>query len=210
MCSLHTLDAAISDDSPMLASGRLPPFPGGSSRPAGFLQRISTLISSLFSFFLDFSWRYMSDLPLISAPVGARNRSREQNVQRNNLSDPASKVRIPSLKQQILNHGACDVCGCLYVPQIAENRRFHRKHHAEHLRPRFPKPNPRLADYSGDVKVDASSPRWLHQLVYDCARALKREERYDLVQWDKRGDIEASDDERMNGIFTPFSWWRNQ
>jgi len=111
-------------------------------------------------------------------------------------SIPASKVRIPSLKQQILNHGACDVCGCLYVPQIAENRRFHRKYHAEHLRPRFPKPNPRLADYSGDVKVDASSPRWLHQLVYDCARALKREERYDLVQWDKRGDIEASDDER--------------
>jgi hypothetical protein len=44
----------------MLASGRLPPFPGGPSGPAGFLQRISTLISSLFPFFLDFSWRYMS------------------------------------------------------------------------------------------------------------------------------------------------------
>src|SRR5271166_3675001 len=43
----------------MLASGRLPPFPGGPSGPAGFLQRISTLTSSLFPFFLDFSWRYM-------------------------------------------------------------------------------------------------------------------------------------------------------
>jgi hypothetical protein len=40
--SLHTLDAAISDDSPMLASGRLPPFPGGLFGPTGFLQRIST------------------------------------------------------------------------------------------------------------------------------------------------------------------------
>jgi hypothetical protein len=40
--SLHTLDAAISGDSPMLASERLPPFPGGLSGPAGFLQRIST------------------------------------------------------------------------------------------------------------------------------------------------------------------------
>jgi hypothetical protein len=65
--------------------------------------------------------------------------------------------------------------------------------------------------------VDASSPRWLHQLVYDCARALKREERYDLFQWDKRGDIEASDDERDIHAFlmvekstpvgaTSFSW----
>jgi hypothetical protein len=35
-CSPHTLDAAVSD-SPMLAAGRLPPFPGGPSDPAGFL-----------------------------------------------------------------------------------------------------------------------------------------------------------------------------
>jgi hypothetical protein len=45
---------AASDDSPMLTSGRLPPFPGGPSAPAGFLQRISTLTSSSFPFFLDF------------------------------------------------------------------------------------------------------------------------------------------------------------
>src|SRR5271165_4604856 len=69
LCSLHTLDAAISDDSPMLASGRLPPFPGGPTGPAGFLQRISTLISSLFPFFLDFSWRYMPDSTLTKRSV---------------------------------------------------------------------------------------------------------------------------------------------
>jgi hypothetical protein len=60
LCSLHTLEAVLSGDSPMLASGWLPPFPGGAfSFPTGFLQRISTLISSLFPFFLDFPWRYM-------------------------------------------------------------------------------------------------------------------------------------------------------
>jgi hypothetical protein len=50
LCSLHTLDAAISDDYPMLASGRLPPFPGGPSGPAGFLQRISTFDYVIVSF----------------------------------------------------------------------------------------------------------------------------------------------------------------
>jgi hypothetical protein len=29
LCSLHTLEAVLSGDSPMLASGWLPPFPGG-------------------------------------------------------------------------------------------------------------------------------------------------------------------------------------
>src|SRR5260370_37281196 len=38
----------------MLASGRLPHFPGRPSGPAGFLQRISTLTSSSLPFFLDF------------------------------------------------------------------------------------------------------------------------------------------------------------
>jgi hypothetical protein len=54
LCSLHTLDAAISDDSPMLASGRLPPFPGGLSGPAGFLQRISTSGYPIVSFLSGF------------------------------------------------------------------------------------------------------------------------------------------------------------
>ena len=53
--SLHTLEAAISDDSPMLASGRLPPFPGGLCGPTGFLQRISTSGYPIVSSFLDLS-----------------------------------------------------------------------------------------------------------------------------------------------------------
>jgi hypothetical protein len=52
--SLHTLDAAISGDSPMLASGWLPPFPGGLSGPTGFLQRISTSGYPIVSFLSGF------------------------------------------------------------------------------------------------------------------------------------------------------------
>jgi len=52
--SLHTLDAAISDDSPMLASGWLPPFPGGLCGPTGFLQRISTSGYPIVSFLSGF------------------------------------------------------------------------------------------------------------------------------------------------------------
>jgi hypothetical protein len=52
--SLHTLDAAISDDSPMLASEWLPPFPGGPSGPTGFLQRISTSGYPIVSFLSGF------------------------------------------------------------------------------------------------------------------------------------------------------------
>jgi hypothetical protein len=52
--SLHTLDAVISGDFPMLASGWLPPFPGGLSGPTGFLQRISTSGYPIVSFLSGF------------------------------------------------------------------------------------------------------------------------------------------------------------
>src|SRR5271165_1228720 len=53
-----------------LLPGGCQPFPGGPSGPAGFLQRISTLIGSLFPSFLDFSWRYMPD-PSLTCPCSA-------------------------------------------------------------------------------------------------------------------------------------------
>jgi hypothetical protein len=54
LCPPPTLKAAISDDSPRLASGWLPPFPGGALVPTGFLQRISAsnYIASFLSGFL--------------------------------------------------------------------------------------------------------------------------------------------------------------
>jgi hypothetical protein len=42
LCSLHTLEAVLSGDSPMLASGWLPPFPGGAfASPQGSCKEFS-------------------------------------------------------------------------------------------------------------------------------------------------------------------------
>jgi hypothetical protein len=62
LCSLPTLEAAISGDSPRLASGWWPPFPGGALvPPRGSCKEFPHSITSLLPFFLDFAWRYMSD-----------------------------------------------------------------------------------------------------------------------------------------------------
>jgi hypothetical protein len=37
---------------------------------------------------------------------------------------------------------------------------------------RKPKPDPRLAAFNGHVRVDASSPKWLHRVVYRCEKGL--------------------------------------
>ena len=77
--SLHTLDAAISDDSPMLASGWLPPFPRGLCGPTGFLQRISTSGYPIVSFLSGFVLTLYAGFELESAeaersPLGGEAR----------------------------------------------------------------------------------------------------------------------------------------
>jgi hypothetical protein len=78
----------------------------------------------------------------------------------------------------------CPICGLHYVPSIPDDRRVHRSRHAEWLKPRRPKPDPRFAD-GADVVVDEMSPKRLHKLVYERARALQRDEEYDIPQWGK-------------------------
>ena len=69
-------------------------------------------------------------------------------------------------------------------PSSPEDRKLHRSFHDKYIRPRIPKVDARLARFPlGDVRVDAASPKWLHRLVYDRARALAREEHYDFAQW---------------------------
>jgi hypothetical protein len=99
------------------------------------------------------------------------------------------RFRIPSLSKQIASGGRCPICGFHYVPQIPENRQFHRQVHAEFVRPLLCKPNPRLEPLAagGDVRVGITSPKWLHRLIYDRASALQREEHYDFVQWQENG-----------------------
>ena len=96
--------------------------------------------------------------------------------------------RIPSLRQQIADHGRCPICGFHYVPEIPENRKLHRQIHAETVRPLLCKPDPRLESLAsaGDIRVDILSPKWLHRLVYDRVRALAHEDHYS-VQWEQDG-----------------------
>jgi hypothetical protein len=59
----------------------------------------------------------------------------------------------------------CPFCRLEYVPDSPNDRREHRRRHAEWMRPRRPQPNPRFAG-SADVVVDQTSPKRLHKLVY--------------------------------------------
>jgi hypothetical protein len=77
--SLHTLEAAISDDSPMLASGWLPPFPGGLSGPTGFLQRISAFGYPNVSFLSGFILTLYAGFELELAEVERYGGSDKQN-----------------------------------------------------------------------------------------------------------------------------------
>ncbi|HEX3349546.1 MAG TPA: hypothetical protein VHS58_15730, partial [Acetobacteraceae bacterium] len=63
------------------------------------------------------------------------------------------------------------------------------------LKPRRPKPAPRIAALAGDgdLIVDHASPRWLHKRVHDIARALARDQHYDLAQWSETGETARHD-----------------
>jgi hypothetical protein len=90
----------------------------------------------------------------------------------------------------------CPVCNYGYVRGLPGEARLHAAFHARYMRPRKPKPEPRLAAYGGDVRVDYRSPVWLHRRVYQCALGLKRDEHYDFPQWGERDAPENSRHER--------------
>ena len=79
----------------------------------------------------------------------------------------------------------CPVCGYGYLDGLPGERRKHAGYHTAYMNPRRPKPDPHLAVYTGDVRVDGESPRWLHRLVYKRAYALQQDEGYDFPQWRK-------------------------
>jgi hypothetical protein len=86
----------------------------------------------------------------------------------------------------------CPICNFSWVPGLPGQARQHATFHARYMRPRRPKPEPRLAAYAGDVRIDETSPRWLHRIVYRCAVAPKRDEGYDFPQWREDGPPRAS------------------
>jgi hypothetical protein len=83
-----------------------------------------------------------------------------------------------------------------YIPALPDDCRRHRRYHAAWMKPRRPKPDPRIAalvansDAPGDanIVVDTRSPLWLHKRVFEIAQALKRDEGYDFTQWSETGE----------------------
>lgn len=93
---------------------------------------------------------------------------------------------------------ACPIGQLNYLPSSPDDRRIHRSRHAEWMKPRRPKPDPRFAD-GADVVVDKTSPTRLHKLVYERARTLQRDEEYDMPQWG-RDCVPRGRGERMHAI----------
>src|SRR6267142_5313531 len=76
----------------------------------------------------------------------------------------------------------CSVCG--FQSWKGDYALGHRPYHAEFVRINFPQTDPRLGSYGQtDIVVNSTSPKWLHQLVYERARDLRRLEGYDFTQW---------------------------
>jgi transposase len=55
----------------------------------------------------------------------------------------------------------CPTCHYEFVPRFPGEARLHAAFHARDMWQRKPKPEPRLAAFGGDVRVDATSPGWL-------------------------------------------------
>ena len=78
--------------------------------------------------------------------------------------------------------GYCRICRLEYAPHSPRDRAFHRRRHIISLRPHQPEPDPEFANHA-DVIVDKTSPKKLHKLVFERARALNREHQYGNTQW---------------------------
>ena len=63
--------------------------------------------------------------------------------------------------------------------QTATDRTLHRQHHKEFASSLPPLPDERISaldlEPGADLKVERSSPEWMHRLVYECARRLSHE-----------------------------------
>ncbi|AKZ64597.1 hypothetical protein F506_19800 [Herbaspirillum hiltneri N3] len=105
------------------------------------------------------------------------NDSRTQKIE---ISGP--KWKLPKPKVEV----NCDICGTSYFSGDPDEEGGHRRYHKQILSVLQPKPERRLlADNAGPsiIRITANSPLWMHQAIYDRARAFKREMGFDFVQW---------------------------
>lgn len=95
----------------------------------------------------------------------------------------------------------CDYCKHQYFTNNSIEARNHASEHEWTEQLFDPVPDgrfaERLASSAHAELVDSSSPLWMHEAVYQRARAFRREFRYDMVQWDGSNERRAS--ERWHG-----------
>jgi hypothetical protein len=76
----------------------------------------------------------------------------------------------------------CPICYWSYLPRVDGSA--HSRYHRKMMRIINAVPDKRLSTLPcADICVQPASLRWLHSLVYERARALRREEGYDFTQW---------------------------
>ncbi|MDP9838644.1 hypothetical protein J2T09_003416 [Neorhizobium huautlense] len=107
------------------------------------------------------------------------------------LSVYAPRYRKPPPTQSV----TCPDCAMTYVRGSPLDEREHRKSHRRWAAVINPKPHGRLVEaIERDVDavwVDAHSPKWKRQEVYERARLFRRELGYDFVQWSVERDPDA-------------------
>jgi hypothetical protein len=105
---------------------------------------------------------------------------------------------IPKVSELLKNGGRCSICGYVYNKNAVRwyepnNGVAHRYFHRQHA----PAPEPLVAGFpEGDIKVDSSSPAWLHKLVYERAHYLARQEHYDFTQWNDEHGLRDNEFEK--------------
>jgi hypothetical protein len=89
----------------------------------------------------------------------------------------------------------CLTCNCHYIPGRVDE--WHAEWHADFiLWRRKSRPEPRLAAYDGDVRVDAASPEWLHHIVDGYAVGLTYDPGFAEPQWNVDRPSEMDVDQR--------------
>ncbi|MCO8166243.1 hypothetical protein NJC40_00415 [Pseudomonas sp. 21LCFQ02] len=91
----------------------------------------------------------------------------------------------------------CEYCKHQYLTNDSMEARAHASEHEWTEQLFDPVPDARFAERLASSAhaelVDSSSPLWMHEAVYQRARAFRREFRYDRVQWDGSNERRASE-----------------
>lgn len=107
------------------------------------------------------------------------------------LSVHAPRYRKPPPAQSV----TCPDCALTYIKGSPMDEREHRRTHRRWSAVFDPRPHRKLAEALqrdlDAVWVDAGSPKWKRQEVYERARLFRREFGYDFVQWSVEHDPEA-------------------